>query len=138
MSTLSVDEQVQALARLDLEGLRDEWRRRRFGPTPKLRSPEFLRHLMAWRIQAAASGGGLDAETKSRLRREGTPRAAQNLTPGTRLSREWKGAPHEVTVEADGFSYAGRTYRSLSQVATAIAGSRWNGPRFFGLRDDPA
>lgn len=137
MSTLSVDEQVQALARLDLEGLRNEWRRRRFGPTPKLRSPEFLRHLMAWRIQAAASGG-LDAETKSRLRREGTPRAAQNLTPGTRLSREWKGAPHEVTVEADGFSYAGRTYRSLSQVATAIAGSRWNGPRFFGLRDDPA
>ena len=48
--------------------------------------------------------------------------------------REWKGKNHRVTVVTDGFAYEGRTYDSLSPIARLITGSRWNGPRFFGLR----
>ena len=54
--------------------------------------------------------------------------------PGTRLTREWKGVSHEVEVIRDGYIHAGARYRSLSEVARTITGSRWNGPRFFGLR----
>jgi hypothetical protein len=54
---------------------------------------------------------------------------------GAKLRRNWQGQTVEMVVEEDGFRWNGRTYRSLSAAATAIAGSRWNGPRFFGLRD---
>ncbi len=76
--------------RLDLEGLRAEWRRR-FGPPPKLRSPELLRLALAWRIQAEALGG-LDAPTRRRLRDAGRRRSpATTLGGGTRITREWQG-----------------------------------------------
>ena len=52
---------------------------------------------------------------------------------GTRLIREWKGVEHAVTVLADGYEYQGRRYKSLSAIARAITGTRWNGPAFFGL-----
>jgi hypothetical protein len=55
------------------------------------------------------------------------------LTPGSRLVREWHGRSHTVEVGDNGFLYAGRRYRSLSEVARAITGARWSGPRFFGL-----
>ena len=57
------------------------------------------------------------------------------LTPGTVLVREWDRRSHRVMVMADGFAWNGQTYDSLSRVAFAITGTRWNGPRFFGLRD---
>jgi hypothetical protein len=57
------------------------------------------------------------------------------LRPGTVLVREWEGGSHRVMVLAEGFAWNGTTYASLSQVARAITGTRWNGPRFFGLRD---
>jgi Protein of unknown function (DUF2924) len=57
------------------------------------------------------------------------------LRPGTLLTREWDGHLQRVMVLPDGFTWNGKTYRSLSKVAFAITGSRWNGPRFFGLRD---
>ncbi len=53
---------------------------------------------------------------------------------GTRLIREWQGVEHHVTVLTDGYEYQGRKYKSLSAIARAIAGTRWNGPLFFGLR----
>ena len=61
-------------------------------------------------------------------------RAPARLLAGTRLCREWRGAEHVVTVLQDGFDYQGRRYESLSAVARAITGTRWNGPLFFGLR----
>ena len=130
-----VTEEVQALAYLDLEGLRDEWRRR-FGPPPKLRSPDLLRRMIAWRIQVAAFGD-LNAETRRRLRRTTSlapPRT--RFSPGTRLSREWRGERCDVEVVDGGFVYAGVTYRSLSKIAGVITGTKWNGPRFFGLTQD--
>ena len=64
--------------------------------------------------------------------------APPNVRPGTMLGREWNGRMHRVAVLADGFAWNGKTYPSLSKVAFAITGTRWNGPRFFGLRDKPA
>jgi hypothetical protein len=135
MSHEAITEEVQALERLDLEGLRDEWRRR-CGPPPSLRSPDLLRRMLAWRIQAEAFGG-LDAETRRRLRQASSTRAqAAGPSLGSRLTREWKGVAHEVEVVADGFIHHGRKFSSLSQVARTITGVRWNGPRFFGLRGE--
>lgn len=129
----AVTEEVRALTRLDLEGLRAEWRLR-YGAPPTLRSPELLRRMLAWRIQVVAFGG-LDAETRRRLR-QGCPLkpAAPAPPPGTKLSREWQGVIHDVSVLPHGFTYDGKQFHSLSQVARTITGARWNGPRFFGLR----
>ena len=65
-------------------------------------------------------------------------RSKTELRPGTLLTREWDGHLQQVMVLAAGFTWNGKTYRSLSKVAFAITGSRWNGPRFFGLRDRPS
>ena len=132
-----IEAEVAHLLTLGLQALRAIWRER-YGPPPKLRSPQLLRLNLAWRLQAEAFGG-LDAETKRRLRRGGAgASAADRLQPGVRLIREWKGVPHEVIVEEGGFRYGGRLWKSLSEIARQISGTRWNGPRFFGLRSDPA
>lgn len=133
MTRRDVDAEVEALTGLDLDGLRAVWRSR-FGPPPRLRSVELLRLLLAWRLQATVHGG-LDADLRRQLRNRGPIRAeGMNLGVGTRLRREWQGRTVEVVVAEDGFQWNGNTYRSLSAAATAIAGSRWNGPRFFGMR----
>lgn len=130
-SAIQITQEVRALEALNLGDLRAEWRRR-WGPPPTLRAVELLRRLMAWRIQAEACGG-LDAETRRLLRHAGArPRAT--LQAGARFHREWQGRHHEVVVGEGGFEWSGQTYRSLSEVARAITGTRWNGPRFFGLR----
>ena len=59
----------------------------------------------------------------------------RDLLPGTVLTREWNGRHHRVMVVGEGFAWEGRTYDSLSKIASAITGTKWNGPRFFGLRD---
>lgn len=90
--------------------------------------------MLAWRIQAAREGG-LGADLRRSIRRPAAAPVATILTPGTRLTREWQGVRHEVVVEPDGrFRHDGQLHRSLSQVARKITSSRWNGPRFFGLR----
>ena len=127
--------EVRALAALDLRGLRDEWRRR-YGDPPKMRSRQLLARLLAWRIQADAFGG-LDATTVRLLKSEQLPPPKPSLALGTRLTRDWQGRRHDVDVLEMGFRYNGADYRSLSQVARAITGTRWNGLRFFGLRGQP-
>ena len=128
-----IEAEVGALERLDLDGLRSLWRERWGAPSP-LRSVELLRLMLAWRLQSEALGG-LDSETRRQLGRRGPVRAeGLELGIGATLRREWRGRTVEVTVAADGFRWEGRTYPSLSAAATAIAGTRWNGPRFFGLR----
>lgn len=124
---------IAAISALDLPALRATWARR-YGDPPTLRSAPLLRQLLAWRLQADAHGG-LDRPTTRALQRKGPGEAeGLHLGIGARLTRTWQGHRIEVIVEADGFNWEGQTYRSLSAVATAIAGSRWNGPRFFGLR----
>jgi hypothetical protein len=101
---------------------------------------------VAFRIQADRLGD-LDYETRKVLdnthdsgsavanRLKSLDQKRTDLTPGTVLVREWDQKSHRVMVLADGFAWNGRTYDSLSKVAFAITGTRWNGPRFFGLRD---
>ena len=128
-----ITQEVRALEALDLQGLRDQWRRR-YGEPPKMRSKELLARLLAWRIQADAFGG-LDATTIRLLKCDRLPAPKPLLTPGTCLAREWQGRRHEVDVLEKGFRYGGKDYRSLSEVARTITGTRWNGLRFFGLRE---
>lgn len=128
----TITEEVRALEALGLEGLRAEWRRR-YGQPPLLRSPDLLRRNLAWRIQADAFGG-LSEWSLRALRSKGPMHAP--IATGTRLAREWRGRRHEVEVAPTGVVYKGRTYASLSEVARLITGVRWNGPRFFGLRND--
>jgi hypothetical protein len=128
-----IERQVRALETMDLETLREEWRRR-WEPPPPLRSPQLLRHLIAWRIQADA-WGGLDRETRRFLRRPSVARSPA-LRSGQRVVREWQGVRYEVEFVDGAFLHAGSSYRSLTEVARAITGARWNGPRFFGLRGD--
>ncbi|MEO0870601.1 MAG: DUF2924 domain-containing protein [Pseudomonadota bacterium] len=128
-----VEDEVESLASLDLEGLRLFWRER-FRDPPSLRSEPILRQLIAWRLQAHAFGD-LDEETRRLLARSGPVQAeGQHLGPGARLTRIWKGREVTVIVEKVGFRWDDQVFPSLSAAATAIAGTRWNGPRFFGLR----
>ncbi|MBA3511592.1 DUF2924 domain-containing protein [Sphingomonas sp.] len=129
-----VTEEIRALAALGLAGLRDVWRRHGYGEPPKMRSKELLARLLAWKIQADAFGG-LDAATIRLLTSDRLPRPRVLLAPGARLVRQWQGRRHEVDVLEGGFQHNGTTYGSLSEVARAITGTRWNGPRFFGLRE---
>jgi hypothetical protein len=128
-------QEVEALAGLDLDGLRAVWQRH-YGPPPPLRSVELFRLMLAWRLQAEALGG-LDGETRRQLRRPRATAEGLALGIGARLRREWQGRLVEVEIEAEGFRWQGTLYPSLSAAATAIAGTRWNGPRFFGLRNSP-
>ncbi len=126
--------EVEALASLDLEGLRNAWKVH-YGCPPPLRSLELLRLILAWRLQAEAFGA-LDRETRRRLKRRGAVETeGLALGVGAILRKEWQGRIVEVEVEASGFRWQGTHYPSLSAAATAIAGTRWNGPRFFGLRE---
>ena len=129
--------EVRALETLGLEALRAEWRRI-IGPPPKARSPDLLRLILAWRIQSQALGG-FTAETRAALRSKALGSPRHRLAAGTRITREWQGKAQQVVVLADGaFEHEGRCYRSLSAIARKITGVRWNGPRFFGLRDESA
>jgi len=118
-----------------LEQVRADWRER-FGPPPSLRSAELLDLMLAWRVQAAEEGGLGDATRKALLGAK--PMVADGLEEGTRIIREWKGIRHQVDALESGFLYEGRTYVSLSMIAREITGCRRNGPKFFGLRVDPA
>jgi hypothetical protein len=143
----ALEDEIVRLRGLDLGGLRARWHTafRRRAP------PHLPRHLLfrilAYRLQAGRLGD-LDADSRRLLDRIGSEsldridrlvadlnRSRNELRPGTLLTREWDGQLQRVTVLADGFSWNGNTYGSLSKVAFAITGSRWNGPRFFGLRD---
>ncbi len=129
----AIEDEVSALAALDLAALRAAWAEQG-GPVPKLRSVDLLRLMLAWRIQAKALGA-LDAPTRKALvRRKAGAVEGQSHGHGAVFRRVWQGRMIEAIVETDGFRFDGRLYRSLSAVAEAATGTRWNGPRFFGLR----
>ena len=109
---------------------------------PKAFGPDLLRRSIAHRIQEKAYDG-LSGPAKRLLDQMVKAMAAKptgklvlprRIKPGSVLVREWKRKSHRVTVLAEGFVYDGTTYPSLSEIAVQITGTRWNGPRFFGLR----
>ena len=131
----TVTEEVRALERMDLQALRFIWAKH-FGDPPKMRSPELMRLMLAWRMQAAVFGG-LDAATRRRLRqgRRAASLRDDSLGQGARIVRDWRGTDPVVETVDGGFRWQGRTYPSLSAVAFAITGVKRNGPAFFGLRE---
>jgi hypothetical protein len=144
----SLEVEIARLRDLDLGDLQSRWRT----VFRRLPSPHLPRHLLfrvlAYRLQADRLGD-LDGESRRLLDGPGTPedagkhaadpkRLTADVRPGTMLAREWNGRMHRVAVLADGFAWNGKTYPSLSKIAHSITGTRWNGPRFFGLRDKPS
>ena len=131
---------LETLPSLSPDELRKEWRRLYRSQLPRL-SRDLLVRALAHRIQELRYGGLSKAISRKlvalvQARRSGgelAPEVAQKIRAGARLVREWNGRTHTITVEEDGFTYAGRNYRSLSAIARAITGARWSGPRFFGL-----
>ena len=121
--------------------LRAAWRVQYRKPAPDI-GPDLLRRGIAWQIQARVHGGLTVSTrraietTQRRLERTGSVSSPRDLLikPGTRLVREWQGKTYHVLVLDDGFEHDGRHYNSLSQIARAITGAHWSGPRFFGLR----
>ena len=125
---------VEEIGGMTLDQLRQNWRRR-YGAPPALRSVAIMRQMLAWRVQAEAFGG-LDAQSRRALARSGPVEAeGRHLGIGAMFTRNWKGREVRVVVEDEGFRWEDTLFPSLSAAASAIAGSRWNGPRFFGLRD---
>ncbi|KPL66737.1 hypothetical protein SZ64_00630 [Erythrobacter sp. SG61-1L] len=129
---MNIARELAAIAAEDLPALRARWQRQ-YGPPPRLRSAALLRLVLAWRIQAD-SCGGLDAATRKQIR-GGATGPESVLAAGSILTREWQGAVYRVEIADKGFIHDGRHWKSLSQIARHITGTRWNGPRFFGLRD---
>ena len=123
--------------------LKSQWREL-FGTEPPPYSRTYLQSRLAYRIQEL-SLGGLRPQTIARLEALGealdggkadrrTVPAAGRLITGTQLIREYQGVPHTVIVRDTDFVYEGRPYKSLSAIARAITGTRWNGLMFFGLK----
>lgn len=130
---------LEKLEGLSGEDLKAEWARWHDTPIPML-SADLIRRGIAYRMQERECGG-LDRATQAFLRRKsddekggfGQPR--RKLSPGTRLVRDWHGVGHTVTVLDNGFEYDDREWSSLTAIALAITGAKWNGPRFFGLSE---
>ena len=146
----ALDTEIARLRGLGVGELRAKWHttfRRRAPPhLPR----HLLFHILAYRLQADRLGE-LDADSRRLLDRiasgplDGIDRLVADLNrprtelrPGTLLTREWDGHLQRVMVLAEGFSWNGKTYPSLSRVAFAITGTRWSGPRFFGLDQSPS
>ena len=148
--TMKVDDNTQVLARLaalkamTVGELKTEWQALIGTPAPN-NSRSFLEQRIAYRIQELTWGGlakpaarlldALAGEVEGKKVRQSVISDPRNPVIGTRLVREWDGAEHVITVMTDGFDWQGRRYKSLSAVARDITGTRWNGYRFFGLRD---
>lgn len=132
-TAIKVQSDIAALESMSLVELRKEWAKR-YGCSPALRSPDLLRIVLAWRLQAKAHGG-LDLSTRRKLRCNGPVFAeGLDLGVGTKLTRDWNGHTEEIAVEHSAFRWKGNCYPSLSAVALAMTGTRQNGPKFFGLR----
>ncbi len=121
--------------------LRAEWEQLFGQPPPVRTSREFLIGNLSWRRQAnehRVLGKAFNRRAERFLKENEDKRGQQRtlhtaMRPGTRLFREWRGETHEVTILEKGFAWRGERYRSLSRIASEITGSRWSGPRFFGL-----
>ena len=134
---MSCEEQIDKLVSCSTEELRKQWTQL-YGhaPFPRI-SKELLVRGIAYRLQENEHGR-LSPETLQRIVKLGRElHISGQINPthikaGTKLIREWKGKTHEVEILKDGFTWAGKRYRSLSEIARAITGTRWSGPRFFG------
>jgi hypothetical protein len=133
--------ELKELGGLGTDELRQRWAEfHGMTPSPRI-SRELLIRAVAHRMQEEAQGGLGKSCRRQLVRLAETLREGgsipvsqtQSFKPGTKLIREWKGKVHEVVIAGGTYIWAGQHYRSLSQIARTITGTRWSGPRFFGL-----
>jgi ribosomal protein S18 len=133
---------LNQLSRARIKELRERWRSTFRAEPPAAFGPDLLRRSIAHRLQEKRYGG-LSASVQRQLnqviktlakKRSGHIELPKRVKSGSVLVRLWKGKSHRVTVLDDGFALEGRVYNSLSEIAREITGTRWNGPKFFGLR----
>lgn len=148
LRTDPIPARLAALKTTPTTDLKKQWREL-FGTEPPPFNRRYLESRLAYRIQELAYGG-LKPETIRQLERlgeelDGGDKKKRGIRLdrdrpiiGTRLLREWQGVEQVVTVTADGFEWQGRPYKSLSAIARAITGTRWNGWVFFGLKNHRA
>ena len=139
---LAVEAELDRLAVMPIAQLRVRYQEVFHSDPPKAFGPDLLRRSIAHRIQEKAYGSLsrsaqrlLDQMMKAYAAKpNGKIALPRRIKPGSVLVREWKGKSHRVMVLADGFAYDGSTFGNLSEIAGLITGTKWNGPRFFGLR----
>jgi len=131
-----VAREIACLDELDRESLITRWRATYGAPPPRKLSRALMEKALAYEIQCSAFGG-LSGAAKRALRAVAASKDGSTgprlLNHGARLIREWNGTVHEVDVSRDGYVWQGQRYRSLTAIARAITGTKWSGPRFFGL-----
>ena len=137
----TLEAEIARLNDLGLAELRGVWKER-LGTPPAVTSTDLMRRWLSWELQArprVASMprrvGALDSSARRFepiRRRHRCPILGPK--PGSMLTREWNGVTHRVMVLEEGFAWNGQKHASLSEIAQTITGTRWSGPRFFGLR----
>jgi hypothetical protein len=141
-TTSTVANEIAALRQATPADLKERWQALYCTEPPRRISRDLLVRALAYRIQEKALGG-LKPSTRRLLAKVAGDVSAHRpmrvapqptLKPGTVLLREWHGTQHEVIVREDGIVFRGKPYKSLSEVAYRITGTKWSGPRFFGLR----
>jgi hypothetical protein len=141
-SSIDIAETLARLSTATIFELRGEWRRLHRAPPPMRLSRDLLMRGITYKLQERPLGGLSSSILRKleRLNRDSKASDGQkpgppiSLKAGTRLVREWRGVTHIVLVQAQGFEWNGRRYRSLTLIAHKITGAHWSGPRFFGLR----
>jgi hypothetical protein len=129
----TLSEEIAGLRKLSRQQLKDRWCDLFKAAPPAAFTPDLLARGIAWRLQERALGGhsvSVRAALKYTAIR-GAVRPA--LRPGNRLVRRWRGCTYVVEVAENGFAFEGQQFGSLSEIARKITGTRWSGPRFFGL-----
>jgi len=137
----ALEQQLAELPGMSPAQLRAKWRECWRKPAPDI-GPDLLRRGITWKLQSRVYGDVPNhvkrelERAAERLRRgeELVSSSRSSLKPGTRLVRSWNGKVHHVLVLDDGFEYDARRFSSLTQIATAITGTHWSGPSFFGLK----
>jgi hypothetical protein len=138
----AVEAELDRLSKTPIVALRKRYRELFRVDPPNAFGPDLLRRSIAHTIQEKAYGGFpsstrrlLDQMTKAALAKpNGRLELPQKIKLGSELVRTWQGRTYRVVVLAEGFAHDGKTFSSLSEIASAITGTKWNGPRFFGLR----
>ena len=140
-----VEAELDRLPTIQIADLRSRYRELFRAEPPKAFGPDLLRRSIAHQIQEKAYGGfpratqRLLAQLVKATARQpnGRLELPRRIKPGSELVRTWNGRTYRVMVTTHGFAHDGKTFDSLSEIATAITGTKWNGPRFFGLRQAP-
>jgi hypothetical protein len=129
----ALEAEISSLPKLGRKALKTRWRELFKSAPPAAFTPDLLARGIAWRLQEKAIGG-VPAALRRQLEGEGLAAAKRtSMRPGNRLVRRWRGSTYVVEAVEDRFAYDGQTFASLSEIARLITGTRWSGPRFFGL-----